>query len=291
MGPVKLCVFTGCCIIFPGAFRVMVPFISYWLVLPRLVLSGTLMIAIGGDLVWVLCIFLLALGKYAKTPFYRLGKIVFLLSSVKGMFFFFGEFWTVFFCSTGRALQNFCSLPRPGKRRGTLKSHPGWRSVEWFPVRSYEGEDVPCRFCRGVDGDGHLFWDCSFHPLVNLRESPEFSFLGNFNKDVWPRFMLWHGWLLGLSGHSCNPWARSVGEIARYRLDCALGIYAPAFCKSWLLLLTWQNVCLITPICGLMAAVSLMILLMLRLLVVGFFSNESGMAWIIRTWGTWMVFH
>ena len=26
-------------------------------------------------------------------------------------------------------------------------------------------EDVPCRFCGKKDGDGHLFWDCSFLPL------------------------------------------------------------------------------------------------------------------------------
>ena len=26
-------------------------------------------------------------------------------------------------------------------------------------------EDVPCRFCGKKDGDGHLFWECSFHSL------------------------------------------------------------------------------------------------------------------------------
>ena len=24
------------------------------------------------------------------------------------------------------------------------------------------GETVPCRFCGGLDGDGHLFWDCPY---------------------------------------------------------------------------------------------------------------------------------
>ena len=61
---------------------------------------------------------------------------------------------------------------------------------------------MPCRFCGGEDGDGHLFWDCSFHPLVSLRDSPEISPLIFLNKDHWPRFMLWHGWLPGLSGIS-----------------------------------------------------------------------------------------
>ena len=31
-----------------------------------------------------------------------------------------------------------------------------------------------CRF-RGVpDHDGHLFWECTFPPLVEIRENPEF---------------------------------------------------------------------------------------------------------------------
>ena len=34
-------------------------------------------------------------------------------------------------------------------------------------------EDVPCRFCGKRDGDGHLFWECSFPP-------PPFSMCANF---------------------------------------------------------------------------------------------------------------
>ena len=32
-----------------------------------------------------------------------------------------------------------------------------------------------CRvgFCGGA-GDGHLLWDCTFPPLVEIREHPEF---------------------------------------------------------------------------------------------------------------------
>ena len=33
---------------------------------------------------------------------------------------------------------------------------------------------MPCLFCGGADGDGHLFWDCTFPPLVEIREHPEF---------------------------------------------------------------------------------------------------------------------
>ena len=33
---------------------------------------------------------------------------------------------------------------------------------------------VPCRFCGKPDGDGHLFGDCTFPPLVEIREIYEF---------------------------------------------------------------------------------------------------------------------
>ena len=29
---------------------------------------------------------------------------------------------------------------------------------------------IPCRFCGAPDGDGHLFWECTFPPLVEIRE-------------------------------------------------------------------------------------------------------------------------
>ena len=32
-----------------------------------------------------------------------------------------------------------------------------------------------CRFCGGADGDGHLFWDCPYPPLVEMRENHEFQ--------------------------------------------------------------------------------------------------------------------
>ena len=35
-------------------------------------------------------------------------------------------------------------------------------------------QPVPCRFCGAPDGDGHLFWECTFRPLVEIRENLEF---------------------------------------------------------------------------------------------------------------------
>ena len=49
-----------------------------------------------------------------------------------------------------------------------------------------------CRFCGGVDGDGHLFWGCIFPPLVEIRENPEFHGLMEMDKPHWPRCFLWH---------------------------------------------------------------------------------------------------
>ena len=67
--------------------------------------------------------------------------------------------------------------------------------VEGERGRKERGErgSVPCRFRGGTDGDGHLFWDCTFLPLVHHRESPEFAPLVAADKSHWPRFMVWHG--------------------------------------------------------------------------------------------------
>ena len=36
-----------------------------------------------------------------------------------------------------------------------------------FPLCMVRGENVPCRFCRGPDGDGHVF----LSPLVAIWDS------------------------------------------------------------------------------------------------------------------------
>ena len=88
------------------------------------------------------------------------------------------------------------------------------------------GENVPCRFCGGLDGDGHLFWECSYLPLVAILESPEFHDIGNLDKVGWPRCLLWHGWLPALSGvDDGDPWAVDAADVASMRLEVALGSY------------------------------------------------------------------
>ena len=71
----------------------------------------------------------------------------------------------------------------------------GWRCA-WnvFLWEKAKGDDFNCR-CRGAqDGDGHLFWDCTFPVIVHVRELPEFLPLLVRDRGGWPRCLLWHGW-------------------------------------------------------------------------------------------------
>ena len=83
-----------------------------------------------------------------------------------------------------------------------------------------------CRFCGAPDGDGHLFWECTFPPLVEIRESPEFHDFMREDKAHWPRCLLWHGWLRMLSGvNGASPWAAIASEAVSYMVEAALGRY------------------------------------------------------------------
>ena len=59
-----------------------------------------------------------------------------------------------------------------------------------FLLSKAKEEDIPCRFCGAADNDGHLFWDCSFHPFVEFRNNPEFLPLINRDRTNWPRCLL-----------------------------------------------------------------------------------------------------
>ena len=101
-------------------------------------------------------------------------------------------------------------------------------------VSLLKGQRVPCRFCGSDDGDGHLFRECPFPPLVEIRENPEFHDLVELDKSSWPRCLLWHGWLLLLSGvNGSPPWAGSPRERACNLLECALGRYSSDAATEW----------------------------------------------------------
>ena len=61
-----------------------------------------------------------------------------------------------------------------------------------FLLGHVRNQPVPCRFCGAPDHDGHLFWECTFPPLVEIRENPEFHDLMRMDKAHWPRCLLWH---------------------------------------------------------------------------------------------------
>ena len=103
-----------------------------------------------------------------------------------------------------------------------------------FLLGRVRNQVVPCRFCGAPDHDGHLFWECTFPPLVEIRENPEFHDLMRMDKAHWPRCLLWHGWLPMLSG--CNgdsPWADTASESAHYLVEASLGGYSSSLVSSW----------------------------------------------------------
>ena len=76
-----------------------------------------------------------------------------------------------------------------------------------FLLGRVRGQFVPCRFFGALDGDCHLLGECTFPPLVEIRENPEFQDLMREDKGHWPRCLLWHGWLPMLSGvNGSSPW-------------------------------------------------------------------------------------
>ena len=81
---------------------------------------------------------------------------------------------------------------------------------------------------------GTFFWDCTFPPLVEIRENPEFHELMEMDKSFWPRCLLWHGWLPLLSGVNLgSPWVRGLSQGAGKLLESALGSYSTALLFDW----------------------------------------------------------
>ena len=56
----------------------------------------------------------------------------------------------------------------------------------------------------------------------------------SLDRSKWPRSLLWHGWLPGLSGNSISkPWAASFGDLASFHLERCLGAYPVDFVDCW----------------------------------------------------------
>ena len=103
-----------------------------------------------------------------------------------------------------------------------------------FLLSKAKKEDIPCRFRGAPDNGGHLFWDCTIPPFVELRNSPEFLPLMSRDRTNWPRCLLWHCWLPGLTSRTAgSPWAIASSDLASYSLENALGPYTLSTSSAW----------------------------------------------------------
>ena len=98
------------------------------------------------------------------------------------------------------SLQLFNSSHVRERDKGLLRSVMVGGVWNGFLFGRVRHQALPCRFCGAPDGDGHLFWECTCPPLVDIRQNPEFHDLMRMDKEHWPRCLLWHGWLPMLSG-------------------------------------------------------------------------------------------
>ena len=121
-----------------------------------------------------------------------------------------GNIKQLLICSNGKGFGVFFGFDVHGSHHLLVSSHLRERDkmllrailsflVE-FGIGKIEKEDVPCRFCGAPNNDGHLFWDCTFPPFVELCHQPEF--LMSKDRTRWQRCLLWHGWLPGLSSRA-----------------------------------------------------------------------------------------
>ena len=121
-----------------------------------------------------------------------------------------------------------------GRDKALLRSILVGGVLNGFLLGKVRSQDVPCRFCGAPDNDGHLFWECTFPPLVEFRENPEFHDLTREDKAHWPRCLLCYGWLPMLSWvNGASPWAADASESAVHLVEVALGRYSPGLLADW----------------------------------------------------------
>ena len=91
-------------------------------------------------------------------------------------------FRSVEFADLKSSLQLLNSTHLRDRDKMLLRANLCGRVWNGFLLGKAKKEDVPCRFCWKRDGDGHLFWECSCHPLQHVRDLPEFSFLMSLDR-------------------------------------------------------------------------------------------------------------
>ena len=120
----------------------------------------------------------LASVQISFLPSWMLGDIVYLLSWLRGkvsresILRIFKDLYNYFISSHLR-------------ERDTILLRAILCGEVWngFLLGRAKKEDVPCLFCGKKDGDGHLFWECSFPPFLHVRELPEFASLMSLDRS------------------------------------------------------------------------------------------------------------
>ena len=160
-----------------------------------------------------------------------LGVTRFLLTFVSVRVFVVGPFWMFMVLCNSLLL---LLLGRGGGGFGSASQLLVGGVWNGFLLGRVRNQAVPCRFCGAPDHDGRLFWECTFLPLVEIRENPEFHDLMRMDKAHWPRCLLWHGWLPMLSGvNGVSPWAGTASECANYLVEAVLGDYSSRMVSDW----------------------------------------------------------
>ena len=198
-------------------------------VLLRLGFSGILVSLIGFGLVFLLLAIWLVWCSILKVLFLKLGVIRSLRDLCCRKGFRGGPLLDVH--GSLQLLTSSHVRERDKALLGSIMVGGVWNGFLLGRVRS---QFVPCRFCGAPDGDGHLFWECTFPPLVEIRENPEFHDLIRMDKVHWPRCLLWHGWLPRLYGvKGASPWAVDAAGCAGYLVESALGRYSSGLLAAW----------------------------------------------------------
>ena len=156
------------------------------------------------------------------------------------------------------------------------------------------GQPVPCRFCGSPDGEGHLFWECTFPPLVEIRENPEFHDLMREEKTNWPRRLcfgmvgcLMLVWVLMVP----HPWAADASESAcllRLRLllvGTLLGWFLSGVTLLILMLMIFLHVYLMHPKVWSDGSMVLDSVTGVSAAGAGMLAHQSELCWGDRRWG------
>ena len=169
-------------------------FTNSLLVLLRLDFSGILSGWVGLGLGCLCLVIWLALFSISRLLFLMLGRtrlqLIFAVERVVRC----GPLLDVF-----GSLQLLNSSHVRERDKALLRSVMVGGAWNGFLLRRVRGQPVPCRFCGAPHDDGHRLGECTFPPLVENHENPEFHDLMRMDKAHWPRCLLWHGWLPMLS--------------------------------------------------------------------------------------------